>query len=318
MWVVLATKGVVGTHYEPLASDMTFEMGPGMEVTSPLGRWFLSAVTQMGLFFDYARYWLIPDVRTMSIDMRVDFAGNWTSLLIALRLTTFLACPVGALWLLKKGGHYALFGAGLLYSWLLFLTELATIRFQEPFVLYRSYLWAPGLLLMAIALLTLLPRKVVAVFAAIALPLLYFQANDRLSSFTDELHVWQDAVAALPDERIPGAGRSYYNRGRVLLQMKRYADSIADMDKSIAMYPKVAQVYGYKGLAALGLKDYALAMANFDKALELKPEFADVHFARGLVLEQWGRHDEALAAYTKSLALGNMIAKLKIEALNNR
>ncbi|HTY98229.1 MAG TPA: glycosyltransferase family 39 protein, partial [Rhodocyclaceae bacterium] len=113
IWVVLVTKGIVGTMYEIDADAIAAQMGPDMALGSPLERWFVSAVTQAGLFFEYLRLWFAPDVGRMSIDLRVDFAAAWTWPLIALRIGAFLACLPACLWLLRRRGRAALFGAGL-------------------------------------------------------------------------------------------------------------------------------------------------------------------------------------------------------------
>ena len=107
----------------------------------------------MSFFFDYLQYWYFPDVRRLSIDMRVDFDRLWASWWFFPKVVLFLISPLICLFLFKRRGVVSVFAAGFLYSWIVFLTELVSVRFQEPFVLYRSYIWAPGYALMLASIL---------------------------------------------------------------------------------------------------------------------------------------------------------------------
>ena len=104
-------------------------------------------------------------------------------------------------------------GFGLLYFWILYLLEFSVIRFQEPFVLYRSYLWAPGLAIVsrqALAGCRCALRRGLRVAAL----LLSVQSWDRLRSMSSGLALWEDAASKLPAEPIPGGWRTLYGVGR--------------------------------------------------------------------------------------------------------
>jgi hypothetical protein len=320
VWIIFATRHLVGSTYEPFVSNTLSQMSSGMPLDTALGRWFVSAVTQMGLFFEYLRLWLLPDVHAMSIDMRIDFAGLWTPTLIALRMLAFLAGPAAALWLLLRRGRLGLLGAGLLFAWLMYLPELAAVRFQEPIVLYRSYLWAPAFLLMAIALLSLLNAKGLASAALVCLPVLFFLAIDRLGSFANEYTAWQDAAAKLARDDIPGADRIYYNRAHELVQLRRNEEALSDLRKVIAIAPP-SSYNSYAqlliGQAYYQSKDYEKAMAALERSLQLNSENGQAHFAYGLVLGHFGRKDDALREFTRSRDLGVVVAQLAIKKLQS-
>ncbi len=145
IFVVLRAKGVFGTPYESAAAGM-FEQQGIVESTPMLH--LLSVLTQAGLFFKYLWLWLLPNPAWMSVDMRepiVASVGVWRGWLGA---AAFLAYGLMAFRLLLRGSITGLFGFALLYPWLQFWLEFSSIRIQEIFVLYRSYLWLPGMMLL--------------------------------------------------------------------------------------------------------------------------------------------------------------------------
>ena len=64
----------------------------------------------------------------------------------------------------------------------------------------------------------------------------------------------------------------------------------------------VAALYSL-GVLMLKRGDSAASLAYFDKALVWQPRYAPTWFNRGIVLQVLGRHDEAIASYTKTLEL---------------
>ena len=157
-FVALRSLGVIGGVYEEAfgAIAAQIESSSGGDISGqPLA---LSAVTQAGLFFRYLALWFWPHTGAMAIDLRVDFMATWSPAWIAFKVFAFIACAGAGLALLLRRGAAGMAGFGLLWFWVLFLVEFSAARFQEPFVLYRSYLWGPGAACVAVALLTRLPR----------------------------------------------------------------------------------------------------------------------------------------------------------------
>ncbi|HYR36430.1 MAG TPA: hypothetical protein VEQ87_19230, partial [Burkholderiales bacterium] len=132
--VIVQRRDLLGALYEPLAPEVLARMAVDPTVLYPL-----SVSNQATLFFRYLGTWLVPWPGWMSVDVRTAFPRE----LVGWHLLGFLAwLAYGALAarLLWRGGRAGLAGFGLLFPWLLALTELAAVRIQEPFVLYRSYL----------------------------------------------------------------------------------------------------------------------------------------------------------------------------------
>ncbi len=154
--VTLRAKGVLGSPYEPMAAQL-FEQ-QGIEASTPMLH-LLSALTQAGLFFKYLLLWILPDTTLMSVDMRESFiisASAWQAWFGGIAFMLYGALGIR---LLLRGGMSGLSGFAMLYPWLLFWVEMAGIRMQEPFVLYRSYLWMPGMMMLFPLLLAKLSER---------------------------------------------------------------------------------------------------------------------------------------------------------------
>ena len=219
--------------------------------------WWLSVATQAGLFFKYLALWLWPDTGAMSIDLRINFADAQLPPMVLLAVAGFLSYGLMGLYLLtRRVGAARIAGFGLLFPWILFLVEFATIRIQEPFVLYRSYLWAPGLMMALAAALTRVSVRAATAMALLVFPLLFYQAHERLRTFTSELALWEDAVAKLPRGRVPGGSRTLYSLGREYLYAGRPDSAIAVVDRCLAEYPATYQCPFARAAIHLHLEQY--------------------------------------------------------------
>jgi hypothetical protein len=317
VFVALLSTGVIGKPYEPQFDQIAAQMGDasGRDISgTPL---FLSAVTQAGLFFRYLALWVWPDPAGMSIDLRVDFLGTSSAGWIALKLLAFTAAgALGAL-LLRRRGPARLCGFGLLYFWILFLVEFSAARFQEPFVLYRSYLWAPGVACIAAGLLGVLPVRGAAVAGALACSVLAYGAYDRLGTFANPLRLWEDAVAKLPAAPIAWGSRTLYNLGREYLYSGQPEKAVAIAERCATQYPRTAQCHYARGAIHLHLGEFAKSLDSFARVLELMPESAITHHRIGLALERLDRLEEARASYRAAAKLGFKGADVELERLDS-
>jgi hypothetical protein len=215
MLYITHKMGLIANAYEPNAA-VVFEGVTKMEnlrVADAPNLFLLSLLTQSGLFFKYLWLWVIPNPAWMSIDMREPFAVSywgWRTL----SLLGFIGYFCVAVWLLFKQGRRGLLGLAMLFPWLLFLTEVGTVRAQEPFVLYRSYLWMPGLMI-ALPLLFagLTPKRAYLLLGMLAMLLIPLSLN-RLHSFSSGLLLWNDAEKLVRDKHdMLGAERIYGHIG---------------------------------------------------------------------------------------------------------
>jgi tetratricopeptide (TPR) repeat protein len=227
----------------------------------------------------------------------------------------FAAAGVLGTALLLRRGAARLCGFGLLYFWILFLVEFTTARFQEPFVLYRSYLWAPGAACIAAGLLSLLPLRAAAAAGALLCAVLAYGAYDRLGTFANPLLLWKEAVAKLPATPVPWGSRTLYNLGREYLYSGQPAKAIAIAERCAAQYPQTAQCHYARGVIHLHLGEFEPALVHLSRALQLLPESGVMHHRMGLALEGLNRIDEAKASYRRASELGFKGAELELERL---
>lgn len=316
--IVVLARGVVGRAYEP-GFDMLLsqiEGVPHLEVAG--GPWLVSMVTQAGLFFKYLALWLAPHTEMMSIDMRVDFAQTWTPGWIAIKLLSYLGVGVLALMLLLKRGRIGLAGFGILYLWLMYTIEFTSVRFQEPFVLYRSYLWAPGIVVAAVALLRLVSNKIVLVFFIVTIPILFYQAQDRLRSFSSALALWEDAAAKLPAHPVPWASRTLFGLAGELVYSGRLEEAMSVAKRCIAHYPETSYCYFSKGAIHMYRNEYTEALAYIDRSLAIHPRSGIANHHRGLIMERTGHIEQAKEYYRRAYELGFIGGLYRLGVLEGR
>lgn len=293
--VLLKAKGVLGAPYEPYAAIVVSQLAESDRAADQISAYPLSVVNQGWLFFRYLGTWLLPWPGWMSIDVRTPFPVSLAAWPQGAGFLLWLAWPVLAVWLLLRGGRAGLAGFALLAPWLFALTEMATVRVQEPFVLYRSYLWM-SLLPAAIpaVLARISPRWGTALLALACLALLPPFYN-RLASFSSEFRVWDDAVRKNTDLAAPLAYRAWRNRGVALYQAGRNEEALADFDTVLRLNPRDALSWMTRGTLHMRAGRSAEARADFDRALELVPRYAEARARRCVVLMRLQQLDAALA-----------------------
>lgn len=302
-YAYLLAKGVLGRAYEHDASMLIESHG----LNDPKNLSYLSVVTQAGLFFKYLFLWCIPNPAWMSIDMRATFSDPDAYLSHSLRLGAFITYGLGALYLLVRNWNHRILGFALLYPWLYFLIEFSTIRIQEPFVLYRSYLWIPGLLLSIPVLLensqviATTKRKIIVGFALI-LVLVPLSWN-RLWVFSDNYRLWNDAVSLLSSDSAPGAARIFYNRGKALQSAEKWEESIKDFERVTRLAPHIDQAQINIGYNRYNMKLYQDALMAFDRALLINPDSGNAHFGKGLALRKLKDDRNAIAEFDRACGL---------------
>jgi tetratricopeptide (TPR) repeat protein len=315
IFVNLLSLGVIGGVYEEGVAAIAAQVSAASGEDILQHSLTLSAVTQAGLFFKYLGLWLWPDPALMSIDLRVDFAAGWSPAWIAAKLAGFAACGLVGVLLLLRRGAFGLAGFGLLYFWLLFFVEFTAARFQEPFVLYRSYLWGPGMICVAVAALSRLPRLGAAAAGLLACVVLSYAAHDRLVTFSHPLLLWEDAVAKLPERPVPWGSRTLYGLGREYLYAGQPEKALAVTERCARVYPKTMECVYARGAVHLQLEQFELARQHLLRALEMAPERGFIYHRLGLALEGLQRQDEAKAMFEQAMKHGYVGARIDLERL---
>lgn len=305
--------GFVGQPYEPRLSDLTGEIY-GLPAFQGRGdRWLFSAYTQAQLYYQYWLQWLMPSTTRMSADLRVDFLQPWTSVRALLQLGLFVAVPSVVAGLSLRAGKHRLFAFGLAFSALLFLVEFSLVRFQEPYVLYRSYIWAIGYAATVAALARHLPWRVTLALGVLVVPLLFVQSQDRLESFSSRAALWEDAAAKLQKPEIAGASRIFFNRGNERFQKGDIEGALSDISKAIELSPENSNFYLARATTFTRIGRPQEALSDLETAERITPhDEPRIWFVRFRALYALQRPDAEDALQTAA-RLGSFSARYVIE-----
>ena len=304
--VLMIRDGVFGLAYEMDAAALfgQDEMLKGLPMLH-----LLSALTQAGLFFKYCLLMLIPNPAWMSIDMREPFILSWKDWTSWIGMIAFIGYGSFALICLLRGRRIALLGLALIYPWLLFMTEFSAIRVQEIFVLYRSYLWLPGYMLLLPLLLSCVPDKKIMLSGAVAAILLVPLSWNRLWVFADNYRLWDDAVQLLHGEDRLGSQRIYYSRGYyAALEKKDWTKAIEDYKKSVQISSAFPPVKMALAGAYSNAGRYQEALTEYDLAIASNPKDAEAYYGKAFLLKKLHNEAGALAAMQKSCDFGKGLA----------
>ena len=264
----------------------------------------LSIENQAWLFFEYGARWFLPYEGWMSINLRPPFPVKLATFPQAIGLPAYLALIAGGFWLVIRHRDWrALVGLSLLLPALLFATEFATVWVQDPFVLYRSYLWAIGLPGIAFFVLHGPSWKVLAAIGAVLGALLAWQSLDRVASLATAEKAWTDAIEKLPrDPRSVGRWFPYLNRGSDYVERNQFGLAMKDFEVSSTLGDMGMGAFNMGAvLAAAGR--HAQAMNAFASAEKQGYNLYNLPFQRGQSLAALGKPAEAYREFEAARAL---------------
>ncbi|MDP2057446.1 MAG: hypothetical protein Q8K35_06775, partial [Thiobacillus sp.] len=220
----------------------------------------LSILNQTWLFFKYGLHWLVPYAGWMSIDMRPPFPVSLTMFPQVLGVVGYLAVLAGGFFLIVRYRDWrALLGISVLLPALLFVTEFATVWVQDPFVLYRGYLWAIGAPGLVFFLFHGVSGRLLWPIGLVLAAMFVWQALDRVHSLSSPERVWSDAIAKLPDDpRAVGRWFSYLNRGDVYLDQGRWKEAFEDF--------RVSSTLGDKGMGMFNMGSLLFTAARYSES----------------------------------------------------
>jgi hypothetical protein len=316
---LVKSQNILGQAYQPTAGTLMPLLGP--EVNNEYA-YPLSMLTESFLFFKYLWIWIVPSPEWMAVDMPQVFAQRLWSWPFWAGLTGFILYPILAIGLLLQRGLKGLLGFALLCPWLLFATELSTIRIVDTFVIYRSYLW----MTCAFAALPFLCQKLSPKQAAISLtcvalflmPLSWL----RLTTFSHPLLLWDDAARLIEktQETRLGIERIYYNRGSELIKVKHYTEAIEDLTKAVRLTTDksylAGPIYNNRGAAYIETRQYALALNDFNSAIKQGPNNPEPYLGKATALRALNNPAAAAHADQQACLLGITSACQKRNPIN--
>jgi tetratricopeptide (TPR) repeat protein len=277
-------------EYSAVYLEQLAAIAPGAERNA----YGLSILNQAYLFFHYGLRWFLPAAEWMSINLRPPFPVSWTSFPQVLGIPAYLATLAGGFFLVWRYRDWrALAGVGLLFPALLFATEFVTVWVQDPFVLYRSYLWAIGVPALVFIALHGAPARVLLVGGLLVASLLVWQALDRVFSLASADRAWTDAIAKMPqDPRSVGRWFAYLNRGVARVEKGQYNLAMQDFEVSSRLGDRGAGTFNRGSLYAAN-GEHQNALASFAAAERDGYRLYNLPFQRGLSLLALGRAQEA-------------------------
>jgi tetratricopeptide (TPR) repeat protein len=301
--ITLKVQGWLGAPYEPFAQSLLAQLQESRADPQAAGTYPLSVINQACLFLRYLLLWCIPYTGWMSVDLRTPFPASAWDWPYGAGIAAYIAYAIGACALLRRGGTAGVIGFGLLCPWLLALTEFAAVRIQEPFVLYRSYLWM-GL---PVAILPMLfarvaPRWAYTVLAAACIALVP-PLLDRLGSFSTAVKLWEDAILKQRDTRSLLVERAWHNRGLALMDARRHPEALRDFNRALELNPADASAYAGRGTLRGRAGDYAAALADLDRAVDIDPRYAEAYAKRCFTKMMLGRPPDAVNDCERAIAL---------------
>ncbi len=288
---------IVGVAFDELSRTFVAQLkaiDPAIEArTYPL-----SIVNQATLFFQYGFLWLVPNVQWMSIDLRPPFPLAFGTFPHVLGAIGFAALILGAAYLLfRREGPLRFLGLCLSVPLILFATEFSTVWIQDPFVLYRSYLWAiaiPGIVM----LLFVGTRPAVVYLIGLAVSVVLVGLSvERVTTFRSSLTVWADAVDKI-DVDAPanavGRWRPFLNRGTYYLENDLPQLAYVDFARAESLGESFGSSRFNMGVSLQIEKKIPEAVAAFDAAEKQGLRTFGLYYHRGATRAMMGKFEGAI------------------------
>ena len=352
--------GIYGELIGKLFDQRSLDFAQQLERLSPgiTQRMYpLSILNEAALFFAYGFLWFAPNVMWMSVDMRPAFPLSYLAFPQVLGVVGYVGLWIAALWaVLRRRGALSLAGVALMFPLLLYATEFATVWVQDPFVLYRSYLWAVAVpVLVAIVLTGFQPKTIYVIGCAIGLVFTVL-AFERVQSLRDDHTAWGDAAEKI-DLKAPASavgrwrpflnlgayhldrgslgeaqrsfataealgslhGSARFNLGVALQQEKKHAQALTTFAEAEKQGFKDLPLYYHRGESAFALGQFALAFDSFSQGLTSVAEgVTGKEMDRMREAMRMRRAEAAIGAGRYDDAIGDFNALLKASPQNRR
>lgn len=115
----------------------------------------------------------------------------------------------------------------------------------------------------------------------------------------------EETMSAEEMEYLPNVAGAYMNRGQIHKTNGDTDAALADLNKSVAVYPHWG-AYETRGEVWRTRGDLNAALADFNKSIELQPDMVFTYLERGVTLMLAGRDEEAEKDFSMVLTLSPM------------
>ena len=105
----------------------------------------------------------------------------------------------------------------------------------------------------------------------------------------------------------------WINRGYVLCELKRYAESIEDQKRALSLDPRAYEAYGNWGVALMRQGKFNEAIPYFDRALSINPFFVNGFANLARCLGNVGRYTDSSLAFEQAIRFSHGTPGLIVE-----
>lgn len=264
----------------------------------------LSIINQASLFFRYGLLWFLPYVGWMSIDIRPTFPLTLLGWHMLGALAWLGALLLSAWLVLRRSDAFGLAGLGVLLAGLLFMTEFTTVWLQDPFVLYRSYLWSISVPLLIALPLVGLKRNTLYIAGLMLVGLFAALSFERINSLQSSSSAWLDAGTKI-DRQAPanavGRWRALLNLGTEFMERGSYDEALRLFSQAEALGEPLGAARFNMGVSLQQLQQHPQALDNFKQAQAKGFTEAALYYQRGESQFALGRFVEAFESFSKAL-----------------
>ena len=111
--------------------------------------------------------------------------------------------------------------------------------------------------------------------------------------------LWDDTIQKYPNQIVD----AYNNRGYYYIEMNRYHDALVDLDRALALNPKVARIWVNKGTVYAEQNQNDSAYVCFAHAIEIKPDYPEALSNRGGIRSRRGDLTGAVEDFSRAIDL---------------
>jgi tetratricopeptide (TPR) repeat protein len=290
--------GLAGTWALLVPSLMSVhQRGAGFELGITWSRYALISCRAVSLYLKLV-LWPHPLVFDYGTDVVHNTIGILPFVLVPVVL---IAGVVIALWRWPMIGF-----AGAWFFMILAPTTSVVPVVLSPMAEHRMYLsLAAAITLVVLGLHSLIGRRSVIVFAALAIGLSALSVR-RNKDYHSALAIWSDTV-----EKCPGSARAHYNLGVALMDLSRLPEAISQYEAALQINPDYANAHNNLGAALAKVPgQLSEAISHYETALRINPNYAIAHYNLGDALAKIpGQMPEAISHYETALRINPNLAE---------
>jgi tetratricopeptide (TPR) repeat protein len=264
----------------------------------------LSIWNQASLFWRYGLTWWIPLPGFMAVDIRPQFPLGFWGVEALGAVAYVLAMFASAVVVVRRSDAWALAALAVLLPGLMFVTEFTTVWIQDPFVLYRSYLWSITLPLLLAIPLAYAQRKVQIICAVAVCLVLAVLSWGRIDSFYNARSLWADAAAKI-DTKAPaqavGRWRPFLNQGADSLDRGDYAEATRLFSSAVNLGEPLGSARMNLGVALQQQKQHQAALDQWAQAERQGFTEAALYYHRGESYFAMRNFEQAQNSFSQAL-----------------